>query len=250
MSQEREDEFIEAWAGTPRTELTASELDAARKAFFALQETDALIGLDAEEMSRLPDGFSEADMDAHIKQLGMKLNALPVPGDSAGSMDFSSQQTSGPTEATSSASSQEQSSVDATPKDNVIPLPRKTRKTYTAVFSAIAACLALAVGINVFMEGPQQSGDWGQQIVVRGSNDVSTLDYQISVDKPKQSQQELVALLRAENATYRAEKKSGSHYRTVFKLKEAPSSALNTHLAAIGISDIKTGVWYVLDLIK
>lgn len=250
MSQEREDEFIEAWAGAPRTELITSELEAARKAFFALQETDALLGLNAEQMSRPPEGFSEADMDAHIKQLGMQLNALPVPAESGGAMDFTSQQTSAPSEATSPETSQEHPTVSATPKDNVIPLPRKTRKTYRAAFSAMAACLALAVGFNLFMGGPQQSGDWGQQIVMRGDNDVSTLDHQISVDKPKQSQKELVALLSAEDATYRAEKKSGSQYRTVFKLKEAPSVALSTQLATLGISDIKTDVWYVLDLIK
>lgn len=134
--------------------------------------------------------------------------------------------------------------------DNVVAFPKKRQKQFAAIGGAMAACLALAIGLNLQSGATLQSDDWGNEIVVRGNADLDTTEISTLVDSPKKSVKNLAEQLASAGATYRSEKKSGSGYRVAFRLREMPDSKLTEQLSTLGVEAPEVGRWYVLELVE
>ena len=210
MSEAREDEFIEAWTGSSRQELSDSELKQALSAYYSLRDTPSELDTDVGVV------HDQEQLDRQIAAITAQIPKAPPAG------------------------------------DTVVAFPAKRKPRWTPIIGAMAACLVVAVGLNLQMAGPQQSDDWGQGVVVRGGSDIETIDVSSSVPNPKKSAKSLVKLLDDEaGATYRSEKLSGSVYRVVFKLRNTPNDEnLGRALAANGIASPELEQWYVLEFNK
>ena len=218
MTQRREDEFIESWAGVPREALSEEELSQALAAYNALRNTesemstDAAIGEDEERVARqiakitaqIPDASGDTD------------NVVPI-----GSIKGKNNRTAAPTK----------------------------RKPWAA-FAAMAACLALAFGLNLQLGAPQQSDDWGKHVVVRGNAQTDTTEITTNVDNPRKSANALVDQLKRAGATFRSEKMSRSGRQVVFQLNDTPSAELGEELKQLGVESPAVTRGYVLELVK
>ena len=219
MSQRREDEFIESWAGVPREALSKEKLSQALAAYNALRNTasemstDAATGEDEERVARQIEKITALIPDAS----GDTDNVVPIS-----SIKGKNNQTAAPTE----------------------------RKPWAA-FAAMAACLVVALGINLQLGAPQQSDDWGKHVVVRGNAQTDTTEVTTIVNNPRKSANALVYLLKRAGATFRSEKMSGSGGRqVVFQLNDTPSAELGEELKQLGLESPEVRRWYVLELVK
>ena len=223
MSNSREDEFIEAWGGSPREELEKSDVDAALAAYRALRapatdEAEADYGSSVE-------GAGAPSAEMLEKQISQITQQIPKP--TARVVD-----------------------LGARKKDQPKESPSYRGSRWFGAVGAMAACFALVVGLNFYNSRPQQSDDWGQQIVYRGNSEPETIDQRVSVVSPRKSARQLGELLQESGATYRLNKQSGSDYRVVFKLSEIPEAKLTARFAELGVDVVQPEKWYVLSFEK
>lgn len=240
MSVTREDEFIESWTGSTRDDLSEAELNQALAAYYALRNSPADMDTDAavtDSASELQLKRQIANITAQIPDVNSSSGPLETPMVPEEAADFTLPNAE---------------SID----ENVVSIEggRKkspSRRSWVPLAGgAMAACLALAVGLNFHGARPQESSDWGQQIVVRGSSDIETIDISATVANPKNSAKSLVDLLETEKATFRSEKQSGSQRRVIFRLNDEPQENLHQVLLQHGVDTLEVGQWYVLDFQK
>jgi len=218
MTQSREDEFIENWAGVPREALSEEKLSQALFAYHALRNTTSEMSVDAA---------TGANEDRVARQIRIITAQIPTAdGDTDNVVPISS--------------------TKGKNKGTTAPNGRKP----WAAFAAMAACLALAIGLNLQLGAPQQSDDWGKHVVVRGNTDTDTSEITTHVDNPRKSANALVNQLKQVGATFRSEKKSGSGRQVVFRLNDNPNAELSEQLNSLGVESPDVRHWYVLELAK
>ncbi len=231
MSVTREDEFIESWSGSTRDDLSEAELNQALAAYHSLRNSSADIGTDAA----VTDSVDELQLQRQIAGI----TAL-IPNDNSSGDPIEAPVA---VDLTLSAESEDSTvvSIDSTRKQ------ARSKRRWAPMAGAMAACLALAVGLNFQGSRSFESDDWGQQIVVRGSSDIETIDVSVTVANPNKSAKSLVALLEIEKATFRSEKQARSQRRVIFRLNEEPQEDVRQALLQHGIESLEIGQWYVLD---
>lgn len=236
MSVTREDEFIESWTGSARDDLSETELNQTLAAYYALRNSSA----DMETDAVVTDNANELQLKRQIANI-----TAQIPSDDS---------SGGPVEtqvvAEEKAASRDSSAVA---QDNVVSIgdkPAKSRRRWAPMVGAMAACLALAVGLNFQGSRPQESTDWGQQVVFRGSSDIETINVSTTVTNPKKSAKSLVDLLEIEKATFRSEKQAKSQRRVIFRLNEESQEDLLQVLQQYGMESLEIGQWYILDFQK